>query len=122
MNRVGRDPARLRSPARDRTLAPDLLRHQRWEISGPSNVSAPLNPVYSVGRRCAFLGLRGLKRDGRNAAGRSRGNGPRRLLVYCGGYRCAHSVIIDTDPWPDDVRLSDLEAAVRLQGLRASRR
>jgi hypothetical protein len=37
-----------------------------------------------------------------------RASGPRRLLVYCGDYKCAHSVAIDAVPWPDHVRLSDL--------------
>jgi hypothetical protein len=36
--------------------------------------------------------------------------GPTRLLVYCGDYRCAHSVIISAERWSDQVRLSDLEA------------
>jgi hypothetical protein len=36
-------------------------------------------------------------------------NGPRRLLVYCGDDKCAHSVIISAERWPDHVRLSDLE-------------
>jgi hypothetical protein len=36
-------------------------------------------------------------------------SGPRRPLVYCGDYGCAHSVVIDSDRRPDDVRLSDLE-------------
>jgi hypothetical protein len=29
--------------------------------------------------------------------------------VFCGDYRCAHSVAIDAAQWADDVRLSDLE-------------
>jgi hypothetical protein len=43
-----------------------------------------------------------------------RSSGVRRLLIYCQDYRCAHSVTIDASQWPDDVRLSDLEAEVRL--------
>jgi len=31
-------------------------------------------------------------------------NGPRRLLVYS-----ANNIVVDADPWGDDVRLSDLE-------------
>lgn len=27
--------------------------------------------------------------------GEMRASGPRRLLVYCGGYRCPHSIVID---------------------------
>jgi hypothetical protein len=34
---------------------------------------------------------------------------PTRLIVYCGDYKCAHSVVIDASRWSDDVRLSDLE-------------
>ena len=33
----------------------------------------------------------------------------RGLLIYCSGYRCSHSIAISADPWPDHVRLSDLE-------------
>ena len=36
-------------------------------------------------------------------------DGPRRLIVCCGDYSCAHSVIINAERWPDRVRLSDLE-------------
>jgi hypothetical protein len=35
------------------------------------------------------------------------GNGPNRL--YCSDYKCAHSIIINSERWPDHVRLSDLE-------------
>jgi hypothetical protein len=33
----------------------------------------------------------------------------RGLLVYCADYRCSHSVDVSGDPWPDDLRLSDIE-------------
>ncbi|XIA64728.1 hypothetical protein ACFIOY_39100 [Bradyrhizobium sp. TZ2] len=36
-------------------------------------------------------------------------SGPTRLIVYCGDYGCAHSVLIDAGRWGGDVRLSDLE-------------
>jgi hypothetical protein len=36
-------------------------------------------------------------------------DGHRRLLVYCGDYKCAHSVIISAERWPDHVRLFELE-------------
>jgi hypothetical protein len=36
-----------------------------------------------------------------------RESGPTRLIVYCGEYKCAHSV--DAKPWGDDVRISDPE-------------
>jgi hypothetical protein len=36
--------------------------------------------------------------------------GVRGLLVYCSDFHCSHSVAISGDRWPDDIRLSDLEA------------
>jgi len=36
-------------------------------------------------------------------------SGPNRLLVYCGDYKCAHSIVLDAGQWNDRVRLSDLE-------------
>jgi hypothetical protein len=35
--------------------------------------------------------------------------GPRQVIVYCADYKCSHSVILDSEPWGDDVRLSDIE-------------
>jgi hypothetical protein len=35
--------------------------------------------------------------------------GLRGILVYCGDFRCSHSIAISGDGWPDDVRLSDRE-------------
>jgi hypothetical protein len=35
--------------------------------------------------------------------------GVRGLLVYCSDYRCSHSMAINGDRWPDEVRLSDIE-------------
>jgi uncharacterized membrane protein YfcA len=43
--------------------------------------------------------------------GEMRSSGVRGLLVYCADYKCAHSVSIGADRWPDDIRLSDLEFA-----------
>ena len=36
-------------------------------------------------------------------------SGVRGLLVCCADYRCSHSIAINGDHWPDDVRLSDIE-------------
>jgi hypothetical protein len=38
-----------------------------------------------------------------------RKRGVRGILVYCGDYKCSHSLAISGDAWPDDVRLSDIE-------------
>jgi hypothetical protein len=35
--------------------------------------------------------------------------GPTPVIVYRADYKCAHSVGIDADRWPGDIRLSDLE-------------
>lgn len=50
-----------------------------------------------------------MKREQRITLGEMRTSGPQQHLVYCGDYRCAHSVTISADRWPEDVRLSDLE-------------
>ena len=42
-----------------------------------------------------------------------RASGVRGLLVYCNDFTCSHSLAISGDPWPDDVRLSDLEPHFR---------
>jgi hypothetical protein len=36
--------------------------------------------------------------------------GVRGLLIYCAEYRCSSSIAVNADQWPDDVRLSDIEA------------
>ena len=41
--------------------------------------------------------------------GEMREMGVRGLLVYCADYRCSHSVAVNADQWPDDLRLSDIE-------------
>jgi hypothetical protein len=39
-----------------------------------------------------------------------RESGVRGLLVNCQDYPCSHSLAISGDAWPDDARLSDIEA------------
>jgi hypothetical protein len=34
----------------------------------------------------------------------------RGLLVYCSDYKCSHLITMSGDQWPDDMRLSDIEA------------
>lgn len=41
--------------------------------------------------------------------GEMRSTGIRGLLIYCSDYKCSHHIAISADPWPDDVRLSDIE-------------
>jgi hypothetical protein len=40
-----------------------------------------------------------------------RDSGVRGILVYCADYRCSNSMALMADHWPDDVRLSDIEAS-----------
>jgi hypothetical protein len=37
--------------------------------------------------------------------GEMRDTDVRGLLVYCGDYKCAHSVVISAEQWPDHIRL-----------------
>ena len=41
--------------------------------------------------------------------GEMREMGVRGVLVYCADYHCSHSMAMNADHWPDDVRLSNLE-------------
>lgn len=50
-----------------------------------------------------------MKREQKITLGEMRATGPTHLLVYCGDYKCAHSLVVDAGRWPDHVRLSDLE-------------
>jgi hypothetical protein len=49
-------------------------------------------------------------REQKISLGEMRSSGVHGLLIYCADYRCSHSIAISADRWPDDVRLSDLEA------------
>jgi hypothetical protein len=33
----------------------------------------------------------------------------RGVLIYCSDYHCSHHITASADPWPDHIRLSDLE-------------
>ena len=48
-------------------------------------------------------------REQKITLGEMRQSGVTGLLIYCSDYRCSHHLKISADPWPDDVRLSDLE-------------
>ena len=50
-----------------------------------------------------------MPREQKITIGEMRESGPIRLIVYCGDYKCAHSIVVDANRWGDDVRLSDLE-------------
>jgi hypothetical protein len=41
--------------------------------------------------------------------GEMRESGVRGVLVYCSDYKCSHYVTTSANPWPDEMRLSDLE-------------
>jgi hypothetical protein len=46
--------------------------------------------------------------------GEMRDMGVRGVLVYCADYHCSHSMAMNSDRWPDDVRLSDVEPRAAL--------
>src|SRR5712672_1353510 len=50
-----------------------------------------------------------MKREQEITLGEMRATGATHLLVRCGDYKCAHSLVVDAGRWPDHVRLSDLE-------------
>jgi hypothetical protein len=56
-------------------------------------------------------------REQKITLGEMRSSGVHSLLIYCGDYKCAHSVEISADRWQDNVRLSDLEPLFCLSGL-----
>ena len=41
--------------------------------------------------------------------GEMRDMGVRGVLIYCSDYKCSHSIAVNADRWPDDVRLSNIE-------------
>jgi hypothetical protein len=51
----------------------------------------------------------GMTRPQKITFGKMRSSGVRGLLIYCSDHHCSHSIAISADPWPDHVRLSDLE-------------
>lgn len=50
-----------------------------------------------------------MERPQKITLGEMRSAGVRSILVYCGDYKCSHSIETSADRWPDSVRLSDLE-------------
>jgi hypothetical protein len=51
-----------------------------------------------------------LTRPTKITLGEMRSSGVHGVLIYCQDFHCSHSTAISADPWPDHVRLSDLEA------------
>jgi hypothetical protein len=37
-----------------------------------------------------------------------REQGVRGVLIYCADYQCSHSLAINADRWPDDLRFSEV--------------
>ena len=48
-------------------------------------------------------------REQKITLGEMRDAGLTGLLIFCSDYRCSHGIEISAEPWPDEVRLSDLE-------------
>jgi hypothetical protein len=50
-----------------------------------------------------------VKRETKITVGEMQSSGVYGLVVFCADDKCARSVTISAEEWPDDVRLSDLE-------------
>jgi hypothetical protein len=50
-----------------------------------------------------------MTREQKITFGEMRESGVSGVVVFCSDYRCAHSVTLPADRWPDHVRLSDIE-------------
>jgi hypothetical protein len=50
-----------------------------------------------------------MAREQKITFGEMREAGVTRVDVFCSDYRCAHSVNLSADRWPDHLRLSDIE-------------
>jgi hypothetical protein len=48
--------------------------------------------------------------DAKFTFGEMRELGASGVIVFCGDHRCAHSVKLSADCWPDHLRLSDIES------------
>jgi hypothetical protein len=59
-----------------------------------------------------------LTRQQKITFGEMRASGVRGVLIYCSDYKCSHSIEMSADPWPDDVRLSDIEPRFTCQACR----
>jgi hypothetical protein len=91
----------LDNKAARRTRIPDDIRR----VTPPQ--ALPLNGLF---RLIAILGkIAPMPRQQKITLREMRESGPTRLIVYCGDYKCAHSVVIDAGRWAGDARLSDLE-------------
>jgi hypothetical protein len=71
-------------------------------------VREPLHPIVPAARP-RFNGAMTVTRPTKITFADMRDMGVRGLLIYCSDYKCSHSVAISADPWPGDVRLSDIE-------------
>ena len=50
-----------------------------------------------------------MPREQKITFGEMRKSGVFSVDVFCSDYRCAHSVRLSADRWPDNMRLSDIE-------------
>lgn len=41
--------------------------------------------------------------------GEMRASGATDVVIFCGDYKCGHTITLSADCWPNDTRLSDIE-------------
>jgi hypothetical protein len=77
----------------------------------PTRSRALVRVVYCVGQGLALQWAMPTltRRPQKITFGEMRSSGVRGLLIYCSDFHCSHSLAISADPWPNHVRLSDLE-------------
>jgi hypothetical protein len=60
-------------------------------------------------RRAGGSRVEAMTRPTKITFGEMRDMGVRGVVVYCADYRFSHSVTMNAERWPDDLRLSDVE-------------
>jgi hypothetical protein len=50
-----------------------------------------------------------MKRPQKITFGEMLESGVRGVLIYCSDCKCSHSIAVNADQWPDNLRLSDIE-------------
>jgi hypothetical protein len=59
----------------------------------------------------------GVERPQKITFGEMRKSGVRGVLIYCSDYHCSHHITASADPWPDHIRLTDLERRFVCNGM-----
>jgi hypothetical protein len=89
-----------RSPRGARIARPMRLFNARYSPDARSR--SPRRPARQTTTRAPYRGPP-------VTLGHIRSHGVRRLLIYCSTGLCHHSAVVDSDRWPDETALLDLD-------------